>query len=160
MIVPAVATVAPPSMKKSPSTVQMKLLPTGGGGGGGGTKTPPKPMMALPKASVSVKGETEKEQIMKESVPIKTDNDNNGGAGSGGAVDVASKEESNKNIILPSQEDLKAFVDAWLARPENAQVLSTLLPSAKEKEEIMKGCGVDKKRLEGYFYRMRKKLKQ
>ena len=34
VIVPAVATVAPSSMKKLPSTVQMKLLLTGGGGGG------------------------------------------------------------------------------------------------------------------------------
>ena len=40
-------------------------------------------MMALPKASNSVKGETEEQQIMKESVPIKTDNDNNGGRPSG-----------------------------------------------------------------------------
>ena len=44
-----------------------------------------------------------------------------------------------------------------MARPENAQVSSTLLPTAKEKEERMR-CY--KKRLEGLFYRMRKKLKQ
>jgi len=130
-------------MKKLPSASQMKL-PTSGGS----NKLPQKPM-ALPKAS-SVKEDMEKEQII----------DENGGGGGGGAVDTADKEESNENAILPSHEDLKTFVEAWLARPENAQVSSTLLPTAKEKEEIMQGCGVDKKRLESLFYRMREKLKQ
>jgi len=52
-------------------------------------------------------------------------------------------------------------VEAWLARPKNALVSSTLFPTSKDKEEI-KGYGVDKKRLglERFFYRMRKKLKQ
>jgi hypothetical protein len=39
-------------------------------------------------------------------------------------------------------------------------VSSTLFPTSKDKEEIIKGCGVDKKRLESFFYRMRNKLKQ
>jgi hypothetical protein len=57
IIVPAVATVAPPTMKKSPSTTQMKLLPTGGGG----NKSPQKPM-ALPNASKVVEV-MEKEEV-------------------------------------------------------------------------------------------------
>ena len=61
---------------------------------------------------------------------------------------------------MQSDENLKTFVEAWLARPKNARMSSTLLPTAKEKEEIIQGCGVDKKRLESLFYRMRKKPKQ
>jgi len=153
IIVPAVATVAPPTMKKSPSTTQMKLLPTGGGG----NKSPQKPM-ALPNASKVVEV-IEKEEVDKSAVMDVSNNDNNGD-GSGGAVDMTTKEESIKNAVLPSNEDLKTFVEAWLARPENALVSSTLFPTSKDKEEIIKGCGVDKKRLESFFYRMRKKLKQ
>eukprot|EP00984_Skeletonema_dohrnii_P001202 scaffold374_cov94-Skeletonema_dohrnii-CCMP3373.AAC.5 len=33
---------------------------------------------------------------------------------------MTTKEESIKNAVLPSNEDLKTFVEAWLARPENA----------------------------------------
>eukprot|EP00984_Skeletonema_dohrnii_P013076 scaffold5384_cov73-Skeletonema_dohrnii-CCMP3373.AAC.3 len=154
IIVPAVATVAPPTMKKLPSTTQMKLLPTGGGG----NKSPQKPM-ALPNASKVVEV-IEKEEVDKSAVMDVSNNDNNGGERSGGAVDMTTKEESHKNAVLPSNEDLKTFVEAWLARPENALVSSTLFPTSKDKEEIIKGCGVDKKRLESFFYRMRKKLKQ
>ena len=162
-IVAAVATVAPPTMKKSPSAGQMKmLLPTSGGSN---HKLPPqKKPMALPKAT-NVKDDMEKEQV---NAPVTTaidkGGDNGGGESGGGAVNTAvtttAKEESSENAILPSSDDLKTFVEAWLARPENAQVSSTLLPTAKDKEEIIRGCGVDKKRLEGLFYRMRKKLKQ
>eukprot|EP00986_Skeletonema_menzelii_P002560 scaffold696_cov137-Skeletonema_menzelii.AAC.2 len=156
VIVAAVATVAPPTMKKSPSASQMKL-PTSGGSN---HKLPQKPMpMVLPTAS-SVKEDMEKEQTNKPVTTATNITDDNSGSGSGGAVDITAKEESNENAILPSHEDLKTFVEAWLARPENAQVSSTLLPTAKEKEEIMQGCGVDKKRLESFFYRLRKKLKQ
>ncbi|KAL7434842.1 hypothetical protein ACHAXM_004295 [Skeletonema potamos] len=175
IVVPPVATVEHPTMKKSPSTTQMKLLPTGGGSGG--NKLPQKPIMTLPKASSNkVMEEMEKEVGDKGGETVSkidkagklevsnNNNDSGGGDGSGGAGegDTTSKEESNKSAsaILPSPEDLKVCVEAWLARPENARVSETLLPNAKQKDEIIKECGVDKKRLEGYFYRLRKKLKQ
>ena len=113
--------------------------------------------MALPKAS-SVKDDLEKEQVNESSTKAINTADKNGGGGSGGgAINTTAKEESNENAILPSPEDLKDICGGLMARPENAQVLSTLLPTAKEKEERMR-CY--KKRLEGLFYRMRKKLKQ
>eukprot|EP00984_Skeletonema_dohrnii_P034315 scaffold33527_cov137-Skeletonema_dohrnii-CCMP3373.AAC.1 len=96
------ATVAPPTMEKSPSTTQMKLLPTGGGG----NKSPQQPM-ALPNASKVVEV-IDKEEVDKSAVMDVSNNDNNGD-GSGGAVDVTAKEESIKNAILPSNEDLKTF---------------------------------------------------
>eukprot|EP00984_Skeletonema_dohrnii_P031831 scaffold24867_cov61-Skeletonema_dohrnii-CCMP3373.AAC.1 len=86
----------------------MKLLPTGGGG----NKSPQKPM-ALPNASKVVEV-MEKEEVDKSAVMDVSNNDNNGD-GSGGAVDMTTKEESIKNEVLPSNEDLKTFVEAWLA---------------------------------------------
>ena len=164
IIVPPVATVEPPTMKKSP---QMKLLPTGGSEGG--NKLPQKPM-ALPKASSKLTEEIEKEGGDKEGATMvstvdkaaKVEKNKGDGDVGGGGDTMANKEESSKSAsaVLPSAEDLKIFVEAWLARPENARVASTLLPNAKQKDEIVKECGVDKKRLESYLYRMRKKLKQ
>ena len=151
IVIPAVATVESSTMKKSPSTSQMKSLPTSGNSGG--NKKP----MALPNSNKAKDAGTVSAAASAVSVDIN--NANNGGDGSGGAVDGRKKEPS-KSAVVPSQEDLKSFVEAWLARPENANVSSNLLPSPEEKEEIMNGCGVERKRLESLFYRMRKKLKQ
>eukprot|EP00984_Skeletonema_dohrnii_P016361 scaffold7259_cov77-Skeletonema_dohrnii-CCMP3373.AAC.3 len=130
IIIPVVATVAPPTVKKSPSTTLVKLLPTGGGG----TMPPQKPM-ALSNASKVVK-EMEKEEVDKSAAMMDVNkHDNNDGDRSGGAVvDKTAKEESIKNAVLQSQEDLKTFVEAWLARPKNALVSSTLFPTSKDKE--------------------------
>lgn len=139
----------------------------------GNKKLPPKPIMTLPKASNKVKEEMEKEEVgekkggetvstVDKAVTLEvnnhSDNNNDGGGGDesgGGAGDTTTaKEESSKSAsasanssaVVPSPDDLKVFVEAWLARPENARVSETLLPSAKQKDEIIKGCGVDKKR--------------
>ena len=64
--------VAPPTVKKSPSTTLVKLLPTGGGG----NKSPQKPM-ALPNASKVVEV-MEKEEVDKSAVMDVNNNDNNG----------------------------------------------------------------------------------
>lgn len=68
---------APPTVKKSPSTTLVKLLPTGGGG----TMPPQKPM-ALSNASKVVK-EMEKD---KSAAMDANKHDNNDGDRSGGAV--------------------------------------------------------------------------
>ena len=78
-IVAAVATLPPPTMKKSPSEGQMKmLLPTSGVNN---HKLPPqkKPLpMALPKASY-VKDDMEKEQVNESSTKAINTADKNGG---------------------------------------------------------------------------------
>ena len=48
-------------------------------------------------------------------------------------------------------------MQSWISRPENED---NLMPSLQQKQQIMEEIGVDKKRLEGWFYRTRKKLKQ
>ena len=48
-------------------------------------------------------------------------------------------------------------MQAWISRPENK---NNLMPSLQQKQQIMEELGVDKKRLEGWFYRTRKKMKQ
>lgn len=88
-----------------------------------------------------------------------------GGDGSGGGGGVeAPKKESGGGVDgeAPKKKDpdLKTLVESWLARPENAQVATTLQPNLNQKEEIMKEFGADKKKLESLFYRMRKKLKK
>jgi len=48
-------------------------------------------------------------------------------------------------------------MQTWISRPENKD---NLMPSLQQKQKIMDEIGVDKKRLEGWFYRTRKKMKQ
>ena len=136
----------PPTMKKSPSEGQMKmLLPTSGGKN---HKLPlqKKPMpMSLPKVSY-VKDDLEKEQVNESSTKAINTADKNGGGGSGGgAVNTTAKEESNENAILPSPEDLK---DICGGLPENAQVSSTLYLLQRKRK---KGCGVTRSVWRVYF---------
>ena len=64
-----------------------------------------------------------------------------------------------KNIaeLNPTPAELNAFMQTWISRPENKD---NLMPSLQQKQKIMDEIGVDKKRLEGWFYRTRKKMKQ
>jgi hypothetical protein len=64
-----------------------------------------------------------------------------------------------KNIaeLKPSPAELNTFMQTWISRPENKD---NLMPSLQQKQKIMDEIGVDKKRLEGWFYRTRKKMKQ
>ena len=122
-IVPVMAKVEPPAVKKSPSLLK---LPNSG------AKSKKNPM-ALPKATDLSK--------MTE------------GAGEAVAMDNVDKPEKK-------EDDLRTRVESWFARPEHAEVATTLQPNLSQKEEIMKEFGADKKKVESLFYRMRKKLKQ
>ncbi len=64
-----------------------------------------------------------------------------------------------KNIaeLKPTPAELNTFMQTWISRPENKD---NLMPSLQQKQKIMDEIGVDKKRLEGWFYRTRKKMKQ
>ncbi len=70
----------------------------------------------------------------------------------------ASSNPKKSNVELkPSSAELNTFMQAWISRPENKD---SLMPSLQQKQQIIEEIGVDKKRLEGWFYRARKKLKQ
>lgn len=58
--------------------------------------------------------------------------------------------------VKPSSEELNSYMDKWVAK--NAPI--NLMPSLKQKETIIEETGVDKKRLESWFYRARKKMKR
>eukprot|EP00984_Skeletonema_dohrnii_P036605 scaffold37746_cov128-Skeletonema_dohrnii-CCMP3373.AAC.1 len=62
-----------------------------------------------------------------------------------------------KAELKPTPAELNTFMQSWISRPENKD---NLMPSLQQKQQIMEEIGVDKKRLEGWFYRTRKKLKQ
>ena len=155
----ATAVESPTTTKKS--TLASVKLPTAASTG----KLPQKLVtMASSKDLSKVAEEAEKTGAMDSSSKVtaatsESHNSANGVGGGGGGGGDTNKEDSSKSV-LPSPEDLKVFVEVWLARPENSQVSSNLRPNAKQKDEIVKECGVDKKRLESFFYRMRKKIKE
>eukprot|EP00571_Detonula_confervacea_P014493 CAMPEP_0172307760 /NCGR_PEP_ID=MMETSP1058-20130122/8537_1 /TAXON_ID=83371 /ORGANISM="Detonula confervacea, Strain CCMP 353" /LENGTH=3131 /DNA_ID=CAMNT_0013020015 /DNA_START=168 /DNA_END=9563 /DNA_ORIENTATION=+ len=66
---------------------------------------------------------------------------------------VGSGGETQKTSI----KELEIFMQTWLSRPENA---GNLMPSLAQKEKIIQETGIQKKRLEGWFFRARKKLKK
>ena len=114
-----------------------------------------------------VKDDLDKDQInapvaMMTTATNNTDDNGGGrgGSGTGGWVNTIVEEESNENAILPSHEteNLKFLCEAWLARLQSAHVSSTLLPAAKEYEEIIQ-TWLDKKRFESLFNRKRKKFR-
>ena len=65
-------------------------------------------------------------------------------------------EKSSQSEAKPSSELLNAYMDNWVAT--HAPI--NLMPSLKQKETIIVETGVDKKRLESWFYRARKKMKR
>jgi len=85
----------------------------------------------------------------------------NPASGTSSAVTSSNGESSNpkkSNVELkPSSAELNTFMQTWISRPENKD---SLMPSLQQKQQIIEELGVDKKRLEGWFYRARKKLKQ
>ncbi len=58
--------------------------------------------------------------------------------------------------VKPSSDELNTYMDKWVAT--HAPI--NLMPSLKQKETIIEETGVDKKRLESWFYRARKKMKR
>ena len=80
-----------------------------------------------------------------------------GGSGTGGWVNTIVEEESNENAILPSHENLKAFVRlGW--HISKVLMCHQRCCQCERKRKRLVNHGVDKKRLEGSFYRKRKKL--
>ena len=75
---------------------------------------------------------------------------------SGGPPAATSPKKSNVDL-KPTSAELNTFMQSWISRPENK---NSLMPSLQQKQQIMEETGVDKKRLEGWFYRTRKKMKQ
>ena len=65
-------------------------------------------------------------------------------------------EKSSQSDVKPSSEELNTYMDKWVAT--HAPI--NLMPSLKQKETIIEETGVDKKRLESWFYRARKKMKR
>ena len=65
-------------------------------------------------------------------------------------------EKSSQSDAKPSSEELNTYMDKWVTT--HAPI--NLMPSLKQKETIIEETGVDKKRLESWFYRARKKMKR
>ena len=65
-------------------------------------------------------------------------------------------EKLSQSDVKPSSEELNTYMDKWVAA--NSPI--NLMPSLKQKETIIEETGVDKKRLESWFYRARKKMKR
>ena len=91
-----------------------------------------------------VKDDLDKDQINAPVTMMTTatnNTDDNGGSGSGRSVNTIAEEEPNESMQsshLTRHENLKLFLcEAWLARLQSAHVSSTLLPAAKEYEEII-----------------------
>lgn len=74
-----------------------------------------------------------------------------------GAPSAAVQPKKSNVELKPTSAELNTFMQSWISRPENK---NNLMPSLRQKQQIMEEIGVDKKRLEGWFYRTRKKMKQ
>lgn len=61
-----------------------------------------------------------------------------------------------ENLKQPTSiKELENFMKTWLTSPEG-----NLFPNLAQKETIIAATGIDKKRLEGWFFRARKKIKK
>ena len=65
-------------------------------------------------------------------------------------------------VVVPGNEkpqtsikELEVYMKTWLSCPENA---CNLMPSLTQKEKIIQDTGIEKKRLEGWLFRARKRL--
>lgn len=74
-----------------------------------------------------------------------------------GAPSAAVPPKKSTVELKPTSAELNTFMQSWISLPENK---NNLMPSLQQKQQIMEEIGVDKKRLEGWFYRTRKKMKQ
>lgn len=68
-------------------------------------------------------------------------------------LSVEAQSDSQKTTI----KDLEAYMKTWLSRPENA---CNMMPSLDQKEKIIQETGIEKKRLEGWFFRARKRMRR
>jgi len=76
-----------------------------------------------------------------------------------GLTDEQRKEKDLKKKV---NEEMNNFLSAWLLRPENVQSnpIAAATPTAEAKEWMAKQLGVDRARIDSWFYRRRKKLKK
>lgn len=67
-------------------------------------------------------------------------------AGVAAPTNVSENETKGKTTI----KELEVYMKTWLANPANA---SNLMPSSAQKDQIVLETGIEKNRLEGWFYR-------
>ncbi|KAL7554514.1 hypothetical protein ACHAWF_017971 [Thalassiosira exigua] len=69
------------------------------------------------------------------------------------ALSTGSGAENHKTTT----KELDTYMKAWVSRPENQ---CDLMPTLAQKEKIIQETGIEKKRLEGWFFRARKRMKK
>ena len=78
-----------------------------------------------------------------------------------GQVNPLAQPGSEKKTSI---KELEAFMKNWLVRPETMLARpengGNLMPTLEQKEQICQETGIEKKRLEGWFFRARKKAKK
>lgn len=75
---------------------------------------------------------------------------------SDGVFDGSSVLTESGNLSQPtSLRKLEIYMKTWLTSPEG-----NLFPTLAQKEKITQATGIDKKRLEGWFFRARKRIKK
>ncbi len=75
---------------------------------------------------------------------------------------LTDEQRKEKELKKKMNEDMNNFLSAWLLRPENVQAnpIAAATPTAETKEWMAKQLGVDRARIDSWFYRRRKKLKK
>ena len=76
---------------------------------------------------------------------------------------LAEEQRKEKDLKKKASEKINNFLNAWLLlRPENVQSnpIAAATPTTDAKEHIAKQLGVDRRRIDTWFYRRRKKLKK
>jgi len=63
----------------------------------------------------------------------------------------------NKCPTKPTSAEVDAYLNEWLSRPENA---SNFNPNQEVREKIEAETGIENRRVESWFYRLRKKMKK
>jgi hypothetical protein len=76
-----------------------------------------------------------------------------------GLTDEQKRENELKKKV---NEEMNNYLSAWLLRPENVKSnpVAAATPNAESKEWLAKQLGVDRARIDSWFYRRRKKLKK
>eukprot|EP00804_Cyclotella_cryptica_P023246 CCRYP_000433-RA/>CCRYP_000433-RA protein AED:0.02 eAED:0.02 QI:325/1/1/1/1/1/5/149/3140 len=68
-----------------------------------------------------------------------------------------SANSQNKSPTKPTSGEVDAYLNEWLTRPENAMNFN---PNQEAREKIEAETGIEKRRVESWFYRLRKKMKK
>jgi hypothetical protein len=75
---------------------------------------------------------------------------------------LTDQQKKEKELKKKMNEELNNYLGAWLLRPENVKSnpVAAATPTAESKEWLAKQLGVDRARIDSWFYRRRKKLKK